>query len=178
MVESPGACERGAERILSRVAERRMTEVMGEAERFGEVLVEAERPSHGPPDLRDLEAVGQPHPIVVPVRRDEHLRLVTQAAECDGVDQSVAVALENVSGAARAAAILAMEPSAGSSRVGGDERRKLHSPASGAILSAWELVKFSASIPTEPKSSARIFASDRPRKGPTSNRAPPALREI
>src|SRR5437870_1700844 len=149
---------------------------MGEAERLGEIFVEAERPRDRPADLRDFEAVGQPDSVVVAVRSDEHLRLVAQPAERDRMDQAVAVPLKNVPRAPRPALILAVKPAARCRWAGGDERRKRHSAASGAILSAWELVKFEASIPTEAKSSARISASERPRKGPTSSRAPPAVR--
>jgi hypothetical protein len=60
---------------------------------------------------------------MVPVRRDEHLRLVSEAAERDRVDQPVAVALEYIAGPARPATILGVKPSARSLRAGSDERR-------------------------------------------------------
>src|SRR5260221_11950579 len=153
-----------------------MTEVVCEAQSLGQILVETQRASHRPPDLGDFEAVRQPHPIMIAVGRDEHLGLVAQAPERDGVDQPIAIALEDVAGAARAAAILGVEPSARSFGAGCNERRKFHSPASGAIRSAWEFVKFDAGMPTVSKSSAGVAASERPGDGPTNSRAPPAFR--
>ena len=54
----------------------------------------AERPSRGPGDLAHLERVGEPDAVVVALGREEHLRLVLQAAERLGVDDAVPVALE------------------------------------------------------------------------------------
>jgi hypothetical protein len=50
--------------------------------------------------------VRQAYAKVVAVGRDEYLRLVPQATEGNRVDDPVAIALENISGAARARAIL------------------------------------------------------------------------
>ena len=169
----PASASAWRQRVLAGMAERRVAEVVGKAQSLGQILVEPQRAGDRPADLRDFEAVGQPDAIMVAVGRDEHLGLVAEPPESDRVDQPVAVALEDVARAARAAAILGVEPSARSFGAGGDERRKFHSPASGAILSAWELVKFEASMPTVAKSSARVAASERPRNGPTSSRAPP-----
>ena len=94
------------------MAERRMAEVVGEAQRLGQILVEAERPGDRPADLRDFEAVGQPDPEMVAVGRDEHLGLVAQAAEGDRMDDPVAVALEDVARAARAGVDFGMGPAA------------------------------------------------------------------
>ena len=81
--------------------ERRVADVVREAQRLGQVLVEPERARDHAADLRDLEAVGQPDAEVVAVGRDEDLRLAGEAAERDRMDDPVAVALE---GGARAAA--------------------------------------------------------------------------
>jgi hypothetical protein len=75
------------------MAEGRMADIVGEAERFGQVLVEPERAGDGPPDLRDLQAVGQADAIMVAVGRDEDLGLVPEPPERDGMDDQVAVAL-------------------------------------------------------------------------------------
>src|SRR5262249_22248444 len=76
------------------VTERRMAEVMAEADRLDEVLVERQRPGDGARDLRDLERVGEPRAVVIAARRDEDLRLVAQAAKRLGVHDPVAVALQ------------------------------------------------------------------------------------
>ena len=149
-----------------------MTKVVREAQGLGQIFVEAERTGDRPPDLRDFEAVRQADAIMIAVGRDEHLGLVAKTAEGDRVDQPVAVALEDVAGAAGAVAVLWVQPAARPRGIGGDKRWKRHSTASGAIRSAWELVKFDASMPTEAKSPARISASERPRNGPTRRRAP------
>jgi hypothetical protein len=70
-------------------------------EGFGQFLVVAERPGDRPGDLRDLEAVGEADSKMIAVRGDEHLGFVTQAAERDRMDDSVAVALKDVARAAR-----------------------------------------------------------------------------
>ena len=112
VVEPAGIGQRGVERILAGMAERRMAEVVGEAQRLGQILVEAERAGHGPADLRDFEAVGQADPEMVAVGRDEHLGLVAQAAEGDRMDDPVAVALEDVARAARAGVGFGMKAAA------------------------------------------------------------------
>jgi hypothetical protein len=78
------------------MAERRMAKIVCEAQGFGEVFIEAERPSNRPSDLSDFEAVGQANAVMVAVGRDEHLRLMPEAPEGDGVDDAVAIALEDV----------------------------------------------------------------------------------
>ena len=92
---------------LADVAEGRVAEVVPQPDRLGEVLVEAQRPGHGPRDLGDLERVGQPRAVVVALGRDEDLGLVLEAAERLGVDDPVAVALQR---RAHAAVLLGHAP--------------------------------------------------------------------
>jgi hypothetical protein len=87
------------------MAEGRVADVVGEAERLGEILVEPQRPGDRAADLRDFQAVGQADPEMVAVGRDEDLRLVAEAPERDRVDDPVAVALEGVARPARLAAL-------------------------------------------------------------------------
>ena len=145
MIEAAAVGQRGAQRILAGMAERRMAEVVREAQGLGQILVEAERARDGAADLRDFEAVGQPDAEMIAVGRDEHLRLVAQAAERDRVDDPVAVALEDVARPARAGIRLGMKAAAGCRGIGGDRWRKTHSAASGTILSDCELVHLNAS---------------------------------
>ena len=65
-----------------------------EADRLGQVLVEAQRARDGARDPRDLERVGQPRAVVVALGRDEDLRLVLEPPERLRVHDPVAVALE------------------------------------------------------------------------------------
>jgi hypothetical protein len=79
---------------LSGMAEWRMSEVVAERNRFGELFVEPQDFGDGPGNLRHLERVRQPGPIVVTSRRKEHLRLVLQPTERLGVNDAIPVALK------------------------------------------------------------------------------------
>ena len=81
MVEAAGLRHRRLERILAGMAERRMAEIVGEAQRLGQILVEPERAGDRPADLRDFEAVGQADAEMIAVGRDEDLGLVAEPAE-------------------------------------------------------------------------------------------------
>ena len=86
--------QREVERLLADVPERRMAEVVPQPDGLDEVLVEPQRPRHGPRYLRDLERVRQSRAVVVALGRDEDLGLVLEPAEGLGVHDPVAVALE------------------------------------------------------------------------------------
>jgi hypothetical protein len=76
--------------------ERRMPEIVPEADRLREVLVEPQRARHGAGDLRGLQRVREARAVVVALRRDEDLRLVLEPPERLAVHHAVAVALERV----------------------------------------------------------------------------------
>ena len=78
------------------MAERRMADIVGEAKRLGQILVEPERAGDGAADLGDFEAVGEPDPEMIAVGSDEDLGLVAKPPERDRMDDPVAVALEGV----------------------------------------------------------------------------------
>jgi hypothetical protein len=117
VIEAPRIGHRRLQRILAGMAEGRMADIVGEAERLGQILVEAERAGDGPADLRDLEAVGQADPIMIAVGRDEDLGLVPQPAERDGVDDPVAVALEGVARAAARPIVLGVTTTRAGQRI-------------------------------------------------------------
>ena len=71
-----------------------MPDIMAEADRLRQVLVEAQRPRDGPADARDLQRVGEPRAVVVALGRDEHLRLVLEPPERLAVHDPVTIALE------------------------------------------------------------------------------------
>jgi hypothetical protein len=56
---------------------------------------------------------------MISIRGNEHLGLVAKPAEGDGMDQPIAVPLENVARAARAAMLLAVKTAARCCRIGG-----------------------------------------------------------
>ena len=89
------------QRILAGMAKWRVADVVGKTQRLGQILVQPQRPGDHPADLRHLQTVGKAHAIVVAIGGDEHLRLVAQAAEGDGMDDAVAVALIDAAGPAR-----------------------------------------------------------------------------
>ena len=104
------------ERALAGVAERRMTEVVGQRQHLGEVLVEPERARQRAGYLGDFERMGQPCAVMVALVIDEDLRLVGEAPERGRMDDAVAIAAKVV---ARRACRLGMQPAAGRARIGG-----------------------------------------------------------
>ena len=98
VVEAAVAGEAGIERILARVAERRVAEVVGERHGLGQILVEPERAGERSGYLAHLERVGQARPEMVALVVDEDLRLVGQSPEGGGVNDAVAIALEVAAG--------------------------------------------------------------------------------
>jgi len=82
------------EDVLAEVAEGRMPEIVAEADRLDEVLVETERAGDGPRDSRDLEGMREPGAVVIALGSDEYLRLVLQTPKRLAVNDPVAVALE------------------------------------------------------------------------------------
>jgi hypothetical protein len=75
------------------VTERRVPEVMREADRLRQHFVELERAGDGAGNLRHLERVGEARAKQVALMIDEHLGLVNQAAKGGGVDDAVAITL-------------------------------------------------------------------------------------
>src|SRR3546814_19372831 len=71
----------------------------------------------------DFEAVRQPDAEMVAVGRQENLRLVTQPAETDRMDDPIAIALEGVARAARLLSF-AMKAAAAGIGVRGPGRRR------------------------------------------------------
>src|SRR5439155_4084486 len=108
------------ERLLTRVPERRMAEIVAEPDRLDEVLVQAESPRDAPCDPGRLECVREPGPEVIPLRVDEHLGLVAQPTERFRVGDPVAVALER---RAQAALILHVRAAAALVRADGQGRQ-------------------------------------------------------
>ncbi len=115
MVEAAAGREAAIERALAGMPERRMAEVVGERQRLGQVLVEAERAGERARDLGDLERVGQPGAEMIAFVEDEDLGLVREPAKGGGMDDAVAVAPEGVAGCAHRFRI---EPAAAAAGIG------------------------------------------------------------
>jgi len=75
------------------MAEGRMAEIVGQRHRLGQILVEAEHAGDAARDLRHLDRMGQPCPVIVALMLDEDLRLVLEPPEGRGMDDPVTVAL-------------------------------------------------------------------------------------
>ena len=109
VIEAAERREAFVERALAGMAERRMAEIVGQRQRLGQILVEAERTGQRAGDLRHFERVGEPGAVMVALVEHEHLGLVLEPAEGGRVDDAVAVAAE---GAAAFARRLRMQPAA------------------------------------------------------------------
>ena len=79
---------------LAGVAERRVPEVVPQADRFDQIFVQAQCARDGAGDLRHLQRVREPRAIVIAKRRDKDLRFMFQPAKRLGVQDAVAVALK------------------------------------------------------------------------------------
>ena len=82
------------ERLLSRVPERGVPDVVAERDRLGQWLVQAQRGGERARHLGDLHRVRQARDEVVALRIEEDLGLVLQPPERLGVDDPIPVALE------------------------------------------------------------------------------------
>ncbi len=115
------------QRLLARVTEGRVPQIVPHGDGLDEVLVQVERPAHGAGEARDLKGVRQPRAVVVALGRDEDLCLVLQPAERLGVDDAVAVALVRV---AEGIGLLGRLPLLGPG-TRGERRRRPHQPRPG-----------------------------------------------
>src|SRR3981081_1374945 len=70
--------------------ERRMPEIVREANRFGQHLVEAQRPRYRARNLRHLERMRQPRPVQIAFVIDEYLGLVAQPADSGRMHEAIA----------------------------------------------------------------------------------------
>ena len=110
-----------------------MTEVVSEAEGFGQVFVQSQCPGDRPADLRNFDAVREPDAEMIAVGRDEDLRLVPQPTKADRMDDTVAVALEDIARAPWAGVRFRMKAAARARGLRSDAGRKAHSVPSGTI---------------------------------------------
>ena len=83
---------------LTRVAKRRVPQIVAHGNGLGERFVEAQGARDGACDLRHLEGVGEAGAVVIARRREKHLGLAGQATERFRVQDAIAVVLEDGSG--------------------------------------------------------------------------------
>jgi hypothetical protein len=103
MVEPAKRLHRFFQRILTRMTEGRMANIVGQTQGLGQILIQAQRAGDRPANLSDLKTMCQTDPKMVAIGGNKNLRLVAQAAERDGVNDTVAVALENITWSAHIA---------------------------------------------------------------------------
>ncbi len=84
----------GVQRLLARMAETGVAEIVGKRHAFGQVLVQPERAGERAGDLRHLERMGQARAEMIALVRNEDLRLVLESPEGRRMDHPIAVALE------------------------------------------------------------------------------------
>src|SRR3982751_4835319 len=110
MIKPTKGFERFLKRILTRMAEWRVADIMRQTQSLGQVFVEPQGTRNRPPDLRDFEAMGQADAVMVTIGRDKNLRLVAQPPKGDRVDDPVAVTLEYIARAAHVLDRFGVEP--------------------------------------------------------------------
>jgi len=76
--------------------------------------------------------VGEAHPEMIAIRRDEHLGLVAQPAERNRMDDAIAIALKIVSRTPRFITASEIEPASAFRGIGSIGRVKCHCGAMGA----------------------------------------------
>ena len=79
------------------MAERRMANIVCEANRLGQRFVQREVSRNRSPDLGHLESVGQTGDVVIALWIDEYLGFVFQSAKRFGMQNTISVALESCS---------------------------------------------------------------------------------
>ena len=83
------------QRALSCMAEGRMSKIMPQSDGFHQILVQPERLCDGSGVLRNFQRMRQSRAVMVALRRQEHLGLILQSAECLAVQNSVPVPLKD-----------------------------------------------------------------------------------
>src|SRR4051794_19024842 len=104
------------QRLLARMPERRMSQIVRQRDGLRQVLVQGQNPRQGAGDLRHFEAMRQAGAVEIAFVLHEHLRLVLEAPEGGGMDDTVAITL--IAGAGGALR-LGMEAAAAFGGMGG-----------------------------------------------------------
>jgi hypothetical protein len=76
------------------VTERRMSQIVRQAYRLGQLLIETKRPGDGPANLGNLDCMSKAGAVMVIEARRENLRFAFEPAKRRTVNYPVAVAVE------------------------------------------------------------------------------------
>ncbi|MDT4842653.1 hypothetical protein FQZ97_765650 [compost metagenome] len=176
MLEAPAihgifsGCERlhaGIQRVLARVAERRMAQVVGQGNGLHQILVELQRSGDAAPELRHFERVRQTRAEQITFVIQKHLGLVNQAAKRGGVDHTIPVTLES-----RACGCFRLGVSATTAlrRVAGIRRQRLD----GSFRHSLHQARTLASITWATSASGAVRTTALPGRSITTNLISPA----
>ena len=94
MIEAACRCQAFIQYVLPGMAKRRVAEIMGERQSFGQILIQPQGPRQCPRDLRHLDGMGQAGAEMVAFMGHKNLRFMGEAAESGGMDNAVPVALK------------------------------------------------------------------------------------
>jgi hypothetical protein len=94
MIETAIGAHQIVQHAFAGVTERRMAEIVGERNRFGQIKVQPERLRDAARNLGGFDRVRQAGAVVVALVVDEDLRLVLEPPTYGAVDYAIAVALE------------------------------------------------------------------------------------
>src|SRR5262249_20717186 len=100
--------------MFARVAERRMTQVMGQRADLRQILVQLQGTRDRARKLGHFQRVRQPRPVVIALMKDKDLRLVRETAKGGRMNDAITIAAKR---AAPAALRLSIKPAAGSSGI-------------------------------------------------------------
>ena len=113
------------QRPLPRMAKGCVAQIVPQRDGLCQIFIEAQRPSNGTGDLTDLQRMGEPGAVMIPLRRKEYLRFLLETAERLAVQNTVPVPLE--AGAHHVRFLGAQPPSAVLAQHGkGTERQPLN----------------------------------------------------
>ena len=76
------------------MAERGVTQIVGQRHGLGQIFIEAQRPGDGACHLADFKRVCQAGAVVQALVVEENLGFVLEAPEGCGMDDAIAIALE------------------------------------------------------------------------------------
>jgi len=108
VLKSPVSGKKSVQDGFSRMAERGMSEVMGQSHRFHQLYVKPQPFCQASCDLGDLHRMSQTGPVIVAFVVYKHLCLVLQLSKCLAMDDAIPVTLIN---AARIVIIFLIKPS-------------------------------------------------------------------
>jgi len=83
------------------MAKRGMPQIMRQAQRLGQILVQPEGARNHASDLRHFKAVSQANAVMIAIGRDEHLRLACEPAKGNGMDDAIPITLKRSARAPR-----------------------------------------------------------------------------